>query len=148
MRKVVGFLSAIALVVLIWIGIWICRVYAPWLPPGSAVHLSSEHIGNYDFQVWQRKNVGSEPFATGLFAHSQGGPWQVFLLDFQDSYRSSIVLRAEGSGVAVLQDNRRLGVFDETQGVLRRESDGSVSPGSVLNTEPPGNWWLEESRKW
>src|SRR5262249_6608059 len=97
--------------------------------------------------VWQRKNtISTEPFATGLFVRKQGGPWKVFLLDFQDSYRSSIVLRPKGAGVVeVLQDNRKLGDFDETQGVLRRdlESRTLTDTGEILNSEPPGNWWLE-----
>ena len=115
------------------------------MPPGYVVHLSSEHLGDYDFRVWQRKNAGSEPFATGLFARKQGGPWKVFLLDFQDKYRSSIVLRREGSGVAVFQDNRKLGIFDETQDAFKRDSDGGMFPGDLLNSEPPGNWWLKEA---
>lgn len=80
----------------------------------------------------------------------QGGPWKVFLLDFQDNYRSLIILRRQGSGVAVLQDKRKLGLFDETQEVFMRDySGGDVRKdmGDVLNSEPPGNWWLKQSGK-
>jgi hypothetical protein len=151
MKKVVGILSVFALAGLICVGIWVCWVFQPWMPAGRAVHLSTEHIGDYDFQVWQRKNaLFGEPFATGLFARKQGGPWKVFLLDFQDNYRSLIILRRQGSGVAVLQDKRKLGLFDETQEVFMRDySGGDVRKdmGDVLNSEPPANWWLKQADK-
>jgi hypothetical protein len=116
------------------------------MPPGRAVHLSTEHIAEHDFQVWQRKNAGwPEPFATGLFARKNGGHWKAFLLDFQDNYRSSITLKPDGSGVVVLQDGHKLGLFDENQDVFKRDSDGAIFEGVVLSSEPPGNWWLEEA---
>src|SRR5262249_33640587 len=78
MEKMLGLLSLFFLAVLFWIS-W---EFQPWIPPGRAVQLSSEHIGDYDFQIWQRKNASpTEPFATGLFVRKQGGQWQAFLLD-------------------------------------------------------------------
>jgi hypothetical protein len=79
MKKIFELLSVIVLVALIWIA-W---KFQPWMSAGHAVHLTSNHIGDYDFQVWQRKNaVITEPFATGLFARRQGEQWRAYLLDF------------------------------------------------------------------
>ena len=135
-----GFLGAIALVVLIWLG-W---TFQPWMSSGRAVHIGSTHLGDYDFQVWQRKNAEvAEPFATGLFARKQGGQWRAFLLDFQDSYRPHILLRKENSGIAVLYGSEKVGFFDEAQQTYKRQSNGGLDPGVVLDSEPPGNWWVK-----
>lgn len=143
MKRVLGLLSVILLGVLIWIG-W---AYQPWMPAGRAVHISSTHLGDYDFQVWQRKNAGgAEPFATGLFARKQGGPWRAFLLDFEDTYRPAILLRREGSGVAVFSGSNRLGLFDETQQVFKRDSNGASIEGNLIDSAPPGNWWVKEAQ--
>jgi hypothetical protein len=103
--------------------------------PAGRAHLSGERIGDYDFQVWQRRNKEFEPFAIGLFARKQGGTWKVFLLDFEDNYRSSIALRQEGSGLAVYK--RKLGLFDETQEVFARDySNGGVRRTTVTSSIP------------
>ncbi|MCI0353188.1 MAG: hypothetical protein L0Z53_27535 [Acidobacteriales bacterium] len=144
-RGIVGFLGALVLVGTIWFT-WEFR---PWMQAGRTVHLISERIGDYEFQVWQRKNASvGEPFATGLFVRKQGGgPWQAFLLDFEDIYRPNIVLRKEGSKVAILYDNEKWGDFDEQRQVfLRRYSDGDYPLDPlVIASEPPGDWWLKES---
>lgn len=140
MKKIVGLLVAIVLIAFIWLG-W---KFQPWMSAGRAVQISSEHLGDYDFRVWQRKNTEiMEPFATGLFVCKQGGQWQAFLLDFQDTYHPSIVLRKEDAGVAVFRGSKKLGVFDVTQQTFKRDSDGASFTGAVLNAEPPGNWWLK-----
>ena len=102
---------------------------------GRAVHISSTHLGDYDFQVWQRKNAEvAEPFATGLFARKQGGQWRAFLLDFQDCYRPHILLRKEDSGIAVLYGSEKVGFFDEAQQTYKRKSNGRLDPGVVLDS--------------
>src|SRR5207245_11383954 len=90
MKKIVGSLAGIIFLALItWIG-W---KFQPWMPAGRAVHISSEHLGNCVFEVWQRKNDAiTEPFATGLFARVEGGPWKAFLLDFVDTYHPPFLL--------------------------------------------------------
>jgi hypothetical protein len=99
----------------------------------------------YDFQVWQRKNDSvSEPFTTGLFARQQNGQWQVFMLDFEDTYRPSVALRDEGVGVAIFEDDKKLGLFDLKEDVFRRTSDGTSFPGELLTSEPPGDWLLRQ----
>lgn len=140
MRKIVGLVSLIALCAMIWIG-W---AFHPWMRAGQALQISSRRIGDYEFQVWQRKNdsVG-EPFATALFAHKPGGKWMAFLLDFEDIYRPSILLREAGSRVDIFYGRSRIGVFDETQQTYRRDSDGSTFTGVPLNSEPPDDWWLK-----
>lgn len=143
-RRAVGLLGVVLLGVLVWFG-WEFR---PWMPAGRAVQLSSTEIGDYEFQVWQRKNKSIfEPFATGLFVRKQGDPWKAFLLDFEDTYRSPIALRREDSGVAVFSGSSKLGVFDGTQQVFKRDSKGSSFPVSsvLIGSDPPGNWWLKES---
>ncbi len=125
---------------------WVEWKFQPWMPAGRAVQLSRERIGDYDVQVWQRKNAGlSEPFATALFIRKQGGEWRAFLLDFEDTYRPSVNLRKENSGILVLRDNSRWGHFDEAREVLQRDSNGSEVDGIVINANPPGNWWLRQS---
>ena len=127
---------------------WIGWKFQPLMPIGRAVYLSGQHFGEYDFQVWQRKtDSATEPFATGLFARRQGGQWKAYLLDWQDIYHSTIVLRQRGTSVEVLRDDRRLGVFDETQQTFKRNSNGASYPGDVLDSEPPANWWLKQVRK-
>jgi hypothetical protein len=142
MKKIFELLSVIVLVALIWIA-W---KFQPWMPAGHAVHLTSNHIGDYDFQVWQRKNaVITEPFATGLFARKQGEQWRAYLLDFEDAYRPPVVLRREDSGVAVFYGSEKVGFFDERQRTYKREVNGILDTGAVLDSEPPGNWWLDVS---
>ena len=144
-KKVLGLLGMLFLVVLLWIA-W---KFQPWMPAGHAVHLTSNHIGDYDFQVWQRKNaVITEPFSTGLFARKQGGQWKAFLLDIQDVYHPTITLRKEESGIAVLYGGTVRGYFDDAQQVFKRNSRSGVSlliDADVIDSEPPGNWWLRES---
>ena len=142
MKRLAGLVSVIALVALLtWIG-W---TFQPWMPAGRAVQLTSAHLGNYDFQVWQRKNaIATEPFSTGLFARKRGGKWLAFLLDFQDSYHPKVMLQKEGSGVTVLYGSEKLGFFDERQQTYRRESNGRLDTGVVIDSEPPGNWLLNE----
>jgi len=141
-KKLAGLLSVIVLIALL---IWVGWTFQPWMPAGRAVHLSSAHLGDYDFQVWQRKNaIATEPFSTGLFARKKGGKWLAFLLDFQDSYHPQVVLRQEESGVTVLYDSEKQGFFDERQQTYRRESNGRLDTGVVLDAEPPGDWLLNE----
>jgi len=143
MKRLIAWLSVIALVALL---IWIGWTFQPWMPAGRAVHLSSAHLGDYDFQVWQRKNDSpTEPFSTGLFARKQGGPWRAFLLDFQDSYHLRVVLRKEDSGVSVLYGSEKQGFFDEGKQTYTKESNGRLETGDVLDSEPPGNWLLHQS---
>ncbi|SRR5713101_7047240 len=144
MKATAGCLGLVVFLVLFWIG-W---KFQPWMPAGRAVHISSERLGEYDFQVWQQKtDIATEPFATGLFVRKQGGQWKAYLLDWQDIYHSTIVLRDRGASVEVLQDGSRLGVFDETQQVFKRDSNGLSYPGEVLDSDPPANWWLKAAGK-
>ena len=71
-------LLAIPLAILVWVG-WNFR---PWMPEGRAVYLDEAHFGDYDFQVWQRKNGladATEPFATALFVRKTSGLWTAYL---------------------------------------------------------------------
>jgi hypothetical protein len=136
-KMIVGVLIVTFVIALLWLG----REFQPWMPQGRAVHISSSHYGQYDFQVWQRKNDSiTEPFTTGLFARKQNEQWKVFLLDFEDTYHPSVTLQEDASGVAVLEDGEKLGTFDFKQEVLRRGPDGAVLDGITLTSEPPGEW--------
>ena len=144
LKKILGMLSMLFLSALLWIG-W---KFQPWMPAGHAVRLTSNHIGDYDFQVWQRKNASiTEPFATGLFARRQGGQWKAFLLDFEDVYHPTITLRKDEPGIAVLYGSTVRGYFDEAQQLFKRNYDGSFLPPytNPIDSEPPGNWWVKES---
>jgi len=136
MKKVIAPVTAF----LVCVGIWLGWEFQPWMPAGQSIHLSTVNLGGYDFQVWQRKNrTRTEPFATWLFARKQDGKWMPYLLDFEDTYRPSVVLREEGSKVAVFRGNDRLGVFDGEHKVFIRYPDRTVFPVAEIDSEPPGN---------
>jgi hypothetical protein len=126
--------------------VWIGWNFQPWMPKGHAVYLGAAHIGDYDFQIWQRKNGfgdATEPFATALFARKTNGPWTAYLLDIQDTYRPSISLRKESSGVAVLYGKTKRAYFDEErdQFTLYHYDGGShVREGDMIDSQPPDNW--------
>ena len=149
MKKIVVLLSVVVLVTLIWTG-W---KFQPWMPAGHAVHLTSNHIGDYDFQVWQRKNglaYATEPFATALFVRKTSRPWTVYLLDIQDTYRPSISLRKESSGLAILYGKTKRAYFDEERDeftLYHYDGGSDVIEGVMIDSEPPGNWWLDQSRR-
>jgi hypothetical protein len=117
------------------------------MPEGRAVRVGDVHFSDYDFQVWQRKNSfidATEPFATALFVRKKDEPWKAYLLGIQDTYRPSISLRREGSGVAILYGKFRQAYFDEERGVFTRYHDdggSEVREGVVIDSEPPDNWW-------
>jgi hypothetical protein len=140
MRTAVLIACVMILAVIVWIG-W---QFQPWMPAGRAVHVSSGHVGELDFQVWQRKtDLLTEPFATGLFVRKDNGPWKAFLLDFEDTYRPRIVLRMQGAAVEVFRGNNRLGVLQETGQSFKWDSDGAIVSGDdLLGSEPPDDWWL------
>lgn len=141
-KRIIALFCALFAVAAIWIG-W---RFQPWMATGKTVRIGSKHMKSCEFQVWQRKNAAiTEPFATGLFARVEGGPWKAFLLDFEDTYRPSILLRQNGSVVEVFRGSTRLGVFDVTQQLFRRDLDGGVFLGDRLDSEPPGSWWMKES---
>ncbi len=139
---VLGF-RVILLAALVWIG-WEFR---PWMPEGRMVHVVDAHFGNRDFQVWQRKNSfddAAEPFETGLFVRKADEPWKAYLLDIQDTYRPSITLREETSGVVVLYGKDKRAYFDENLDAFTLyHSDGGsdVRQGFVIDSEPPDDWW-------
>ena len=131
------------LAILVWIG-WEFR---PWMPEGRAVYVGDAHFGDHDFQVWQRKNsfaVATEPFATALFVRRTGNPWKAYLLDIQDTYRPSISLRKESSGVAILYGKARRAYFDEERDVFtlyHYDGGSNEIEGLVIDSEPPDSWW-------
>jgi hypothetical protein len=144
MKKIVGSSVVILLIAAI---IWVGWKFQPWMPAGRAVRVRTEHLGDCDFEVWQRKNAGrTEPFATGLFARTENGRWKAFLLDFEDTYRPSISFRKTELGVEIFRGSTRLGVFDETQQTYRRDLDGASFSGALLDAEPPNSWWVKQAK--
>jgi hypothetical protein len=127
--------------------VWIGWEFQPWMPEGRAVRLGNARLGDHDFQIWQRKNGlidATEPFATALFVHKTGGPWTAYLLDIQDTYRPSIDLREESSGVAVFYGKTRRAYFDEQRDVLtlyHYDGGSDVIDGVAIDSEPPDDWW-------
>ena len=139
-RKTFAVLVVIVLAALVWTA-W---KFQPWMPAGRVVHLESIRLGDSDFQIWQRKNdTVSEPFATALFVRKEGGAWTAYLLGFEDVYRPRINLRKESSAVIIFYGNHRYAYFDEEQQVLRRDSESQrlATPGVVIDSDPPGDWW-------
>ncbi|SRR6266436_1958729 len=136
-------LSVVLLAMLVWTG-WEFR---PWMPEGRPVLVGDAHFGDHDFQVWQRKNSfahATEPFATALFVRKTGAPWKAYLLDIQDTYRPSISLRKESSGVAILYGKTRRAYFDEERDVFtlyHHDGVANVIEGVVVDSDPPDSWW-------
>ena len=52
-QRIVAFVLTLAIVS---IAGWFAWKYQPWMATGQAVLISSTHLGNYEFQVWQRKD--------------------------------------------------------------------------------------------
>jgi hypothetical protein len=95
-------------------------------------------LGTAIFRFGSEKNADiMEPFATGLFVRKQGGKWNAFLLDFEDTYRTPISLREEASGIVVLRGNKTLGFFDEAQQTFKRDSDNRLSRELLSVLSPP-----------
>jgi len=117
----------------------------PWVKPGTALRLGNWQIGQFEFQVWQRKNPWAwEPFADGLFVRQGTNDWQVFCFDIQDNYSPKVKLRKVGSKVHVMRDGEDRGVFDLVEGSFRaRSNTPAYTPVVIGNaTDPPGRWWL------
>jgi hypothetical protein len=115
--------------------VWIGWNFQPWIPKGRAVHLGDAHFGDYDFQIWQRKNA--------LFVRKTRGPWTAYLLDIQHTYRPSVRLRKESSGVAVLYGKTKRAYFDaeRDQFALYHSDGGSdLREGDMIDSQPPDNW--------
>jgi len=114
---------------------------------GHAVHVGDAHFDDHDFQVWQRKNSfadATEPFASAVFVRKAGGPWKAYLLDIQDTYRPSISLRKEGSGVVILYGKNKRAYFDGDRDVFtlyHHDGTANVTGGVVIDSQPPDNWW-------
>jgi len=140
-------LGAALLAMLVWIG-WEFR---PWMPEGRAVHIEDAHFGEFDFQVWQRKNDSlSEPFATALFVRKSGGRWTAYLLDIQDTYRPSITMRAEHSGVAIFYGKSKRAFFNEEWNrftLYHHNGVAVVIEGVAIDSEPPDDWWQRRNSK-
>jgi hypothetical protein len=69
----------------------------------------------------------------------------VFSLDFEDGYHPQVVRLSEDPDVAVLYRHEKQGFFDDRQQTYRRDSNGRIDTGVVLDSEPPANWLLNES---
>jgi hypothetical protein len=140
-----AWLSVALIAVLVWIG-WKFR---PWMPEGRAVHIGDAHFGNHDFEVWQRKNsfaYATEPFATALFVRKTGAPWKVYLLNIQDTYRPSVNLRYDNSGLAILYGKTKRGYFDEERDAFtlyHHDGGSNVIESIAVVSVPPGDWWQQ-----
>jgi len=66
----------------------------PMTPAGKTNCLGTWKFGDYEMQIWQRKNATlSEPFSTSLFARHQTNAWHQYYLNHQDSYAPHYFLR-------------------------------------------------------
>ena len=122
---------------------WFVWELHPWMPAGHALALGTWRFGDYEFQVWQRKNPDTfEPFADGLFVRYGTNQWRVFYFDIQDCYSPKIRLQQELSEVLVYRRGENRGTFDLTTQSFRR--NGLIVPAAYITGNPPGNWWLEK----
>jgi hypothetical protein len=109
------------------------------MPAGRTIHLGDTKIGDYESQIWQRKNTwATEPFTTWLFARRRGDKWIPFMLDYEDDYRPSISLRRENARFAVFYGSTKFADIDETLRSLTRTSDGVVFTSQEVDYDPPG----------
>ncbi|HZQ47390.1 MAG TPA: hypothetical protein VFC07_10290, partial [Verrucomicrobiae bacterium] len=109
--------------------------------PGEIHFFSAKH-GNYEFQVWQRKNESRlEPFLTAMFVReSSHKVWQAFSLGFQDCYAPRITFRQTGSQVEVFHGRKQLGSFD--MAASKYLQVGQIEPINEGTTDSPTNWWI------
>ena len=115
----------------------------PWTPEGRAIALGKWQFGEFEFQVWQRKNSEVfEPFADGLFVRRGTNPWAVFCFDIQDRYSPTVRLQQEGSEVVIYRGGEKRGRYDLTTQTFRRHEE----PFTVvyIDRDPPGDWWLRK----
>lgn len=137
-------MSRFRIIILALAGIGVGRLLwglHPWMPPGSSVFLGRWEYGEFEFQVWQRKNHDVfEPFADGLFVRRGANAWAVFCFDIQDQYSPRVKLAREGSEVVVYREGEVQGRYDLTTQLFRRQEVPTL-PG-YIDREPPGDWWV------
>jgi len=94
---------------------WFVWELHPWIPAGRALALGRWRFGDFEFQVWQRKNTSIlEPFADGLFVRQGTNQWQAFCLDIQDGYLPKLRVQQDGTRVTVYRDGQKRGVYEMT----------------------------------
>jgi len=117
----------------------------PWARAGTAQWIGNWQFGDYEFQVWQRKNRSVfEPFADGLFVRRGTGPWQAFCFDIQDNFSAKVELREADGKIHVFRDGENRGFFDMSIGSFRASADTQVftQDGIGNASQPPGQWRL------
>jgi hypothetical protein len=115
----------------------------PWMPAAACLELGRWKVGEYEFQIWQRKSASAlEPFADGLFVRKGTNAWQAFCFDIQDTYRPKVELKPVGTEVRIWRDGELRGIFDLSKGIFFRPPSTNVfAPDSVGGDQnPPGSW--------
>ena len=115
--------------------------FQPWMPTNTSVQIGTWVCGDHEFQVWQRKDSLTEPFAIGLFVQTREGKWVLYCLSPDDLYRPKIKFRTENGEITVTLNTKEIGVFDSKTEILSRRSDGVVFESTLVDGTPPGVWW-------
>lgn len=146
MKRLLGIVIGFAVLVVVCVavtGAWFVWKLHPWVPAGHALALGNWRFGDFEFQVWQRKNADIfEPFADGLFVRRGTNQWQAFCFDIQDRYSPRVRLTHEQGRVVVYRDDENRGVYDVTTQTFRRHGEACTPEGMGNSTSPPGQWWL------
>jgi len=125
---------------LIGYGLW--KVH-PWMPTDTAVFLGRWHFKNHEFEVWQRKQSITEPFATGLFVRDTNGGWHAFCLNIDDFYAPKINLIPGNSSVAVVRRGKVVGNYDIQQETFRMTKHHENMVPERIQESPPGKWFKD-----
>ena len=135
---VTSILVAVALFIIVAIAWYVWELH-PWIPAGQSFALGHWRFGDFEFQVWQRKNTSiAEPFADNLFVRQGKNQWQAFCFDIQDGYLPKMRLQQDGSQVIVYRDGERRGVYDMASQTFQRH-ETPLAP-AYIRGEPPGDW--------
>ena len=111
------------------------------MPRGTAVFLGRWHFNSHEFEVWQRKDSLSEPFATGLFVRGTNGDWRVFCLNVDDFYAPNINLIPHDSNIAVMYGSRLVGNYSVEREAFRKAPHTGDMVAVSINQVPPGEWF-------
>jgi len=139
--KILAILVGLVVTVAVIAGAWFVWQLHPWVPAGRALALGDWRFGDYEFQVWQRKNPDTfEPFADGILVRHGTNEWQAFCFDIQDGYSPRVNLQQEHSEIVVYRSGEERGRYDMITQTFRR-GGSAFTPTDVIGN-PPGDWWL------
>ena len=135
------YIGTMLILCLIAVFMWIGFIFRPWMRPGSTFKIRDAEIGDWTFQIWQRKNESfTEPFATALFARpKKGTQWKAFTLSHQDRFSPSVKLIGSNAVVLIINGNVSAAEFHLANGRYFRKGQTNFINEGV--SDDPQLWW-------